>query len=78
MIGCIDSAMEPGCSVSSKPTMVDQLARTSSGVMDRPDRTTLPRARSQRSLPKKPPPTSKSPPLSSQSSWHSQATSGET
>ena len=34
--------------------------------------------RSQRSLPTKPPPISKSPPVSSQDSWHSHATSGLT
>jgi hypothetical protein len=58
--------------------MVGQCFSTSSGVMSRPTRNILPSARSQRSLAKKPPPTSNRPPVSSHDSWHSQATSGLT
>ena len=51
---------------------------TCSGVRGRDRRNSVPSARSQRSLPMYPPPTSKSDPFSSHDSWASHATSGET
>jgi hypothetical protein len=78
MIGPIDSVIEPGCSVLSNCVMSFHAASTPSGVIGRPRRKVLPLERSQRSLPMKPPPTSNRPPVSSDDSWHSRATSGDT
>ena len=77
-MGCIDSVMFAGCVDLPKSTMVLHLLFTCSGVRARDRRNVVPSARSQRSLPMKPPPTSNRLPFSSHDSWARYATSGET
>ncbi len=72
------SVMLAGCVALPKSVTVSHDARTASGVSSRPSLKVRPCARSQRSLPKKPPPTSKRPPVSLQSWCASQPTSGVT
>ena len=77
-IGPIDSLTLAGWVDFAKSVMTLHDFFTCSAVMARPSLKSLPSVRSQRSLAKSPPPTSKRPPVSSQLSCASQATSGET
>ena len=76
--GCSAACTFSGCVVFVKSVTALHAPLTCSTDSGLPMGKSLPSVRSQRSLPMKPPPTSKMPPFSSQLSWHSQATNGET
>jgi hypothetical protein len=78
MIGPIDDVMSVGCVDPSNDVTFFQSRLSPSGVTRPPKRYVTPLVRSKRSFETKPPPTSKSPPVSSQSSCASHATNGLT